>query len=556
MNTSRARWRLLWAVLVAGLIAAAIPGVPALAAGGPNLAIGRAASASGSNPGYAPNNITDGNPNTYWEGPVNAFPQWAQVDLGGSVAIDQVVLKLPAHWGARTQTLSVSGSADGSTFAVLAPSAGRVFDPAAANLVTIGFVPVSVRYVRVTISANTGWPAAQLAELEVSGAAGSTPDLAAGKSVAASSALSGYAARNANDGNRGTYWESTNHAWPQWLQVDLGATVTVDRIVLRLPGHWNTRTQTLAVQGSVTGTSFTDLVASTGYVFNQANANTVAISFPATATRYVRLHITANTGQPGGQIAEFEVYGPAGEPTGKPDLTVAAAGWSPAAPTESTVITLAATVSNTGTAASTPTTVNFYVVPNPGPAVLPPIAATAPVGALAPGASVTVAAAIGARGAGAHVITAKVDEANAVVELNELNNNYTNPTNMVVRELPASDVFLTQVSWAPATPRAGDVVAFSVSIRNQGTIATSADAHGIAVTVISSTGVVVHTTGGTQTGAIPPAGIAGPISAGTWTATSGEYVVRIALAPDPNETPPRQGNNVGTYVISVGGALP
>ncbi|MEV4508337.1 discoidin domain-containing protein [Dactylosporangium sp. NPDC049525] len=550
MNTSRARWRLLCAALVTGLLAAATPGVPALAAGGPNLAIGRPASAGGANAGYGPNNITDGNPNTYWEGPVNAFPQWVQVDLGAAASIDQVVLKLPPAWGTRTQTLSVSGSADGSNFTVLAPSAGRVFNPATANTVTIGLAPAGVRYVRVTFSANTGWPAAQLAELEVSGAAGATPDLAAGKPLTASSALPGYAAGNAHDGNRGTYWESTNNAWPQWLQVDLGAAVTVSRVVLRLPAHWGTRTQTLAVQGSTTGTAFTDLVTSSGYVFNPADANTVTIAFPATATRYVRLLITANTAQPGGQVAEFEVYGP-GTGDGKPDLTVAAAGWSPAAPTESTPITLAATVANTGAAASAPTNVNFYVVPNPGPAVLPPVAATAPVGALAPGTSVTVTATIGARAAGAHVITARVDEANAVVEQNELNNSYTNPANMLVSALPASDIVLAQVSWTPTTPAAGTTVAFSVSIRNQGTIATSADPHSIAVTVLSSTGAVVHTTGGTYAGAIPPGGTAGPVSAGTWTAASGEYLVRITLVPDANETPPRQGNNTGTYVLSV-----
>jgi len=29
-----------------------------------------------------------------------------------------------------------------------------------------------------------------------------------------------------------TYWESTNNAFPQWLQVDLGAAKSISRIVL------------------------------------------------------------------------------------------------------------------------------------------------------------------------------------------------------------------------------------------------------------------------------------------------------------------------------------
>ena len=60
-----------------------------------------------------------------------------------------------------------SGHGDGSSFTTLSGSAGRVFDPASGNTVTITFTPSSVRYVRVTVTANTGWPAAQVSELEV-----------------------------------------------------------------------------------------------------------------------------------------------------------------------------------------------------------------------------------------------------------------------------------------------------------------------------------------------------------------------------------------------------
>ena len=32
-----------------------------------------------------------------------------------------------------------------------------------------------------------------------------------------------YVPANAVDGDAATYWESVNNAFPQWLQVDLGA---------------------------------------------------------------------------------------------------------------------------------------------------------------------------------------------------------------------------------------------------------------------------------------------------------------------------------------------
>ena len=170
--------RLISGLLAAGLIGVpAISSTPALAAGGPNLSSGKSVSASGSTGSYVAANVNDGNQQTYWESPTNAFPQWVQIDLGGSVNIDQVVLKLPPStaWGTRTQTLAVQGSTNGSSFSTLSGSAGRVFDPASANTVTVDFTAASVRYVRLTITGNTGWPAAQLSEFEIYGADGGDP---------------------------------------------------------------------------------------------------------------------------------------------------------------------------------------------------------------------------------------------------------------------------------------------------------------------------------------------------------------------------------------------
>jgi hypothetical protein len=109
----------------------------------------------------------DGNAGTYWESANNAFPQWLQVDLGTATAVGRVVLTLPPSWGRRDQTLSVQGSTNGSSFAALSGSAARTFDPASGNTVTITFTASAVRYVRVAVTANTGWPAAQISELAV-----------------------------------------------------------------------------------------------------------------------------------------------------------------------------------------------------------------------------------------------------------------------------------------------------------------------------------------------------------------------------------------------------
>ncbi len=86
------------------------------------------------------------------------LPQWVQVDLGSAQRASSVVLQLPAGWGARNQTLSLSGSTDGSSFTTIKPSATYTFDPTTNNTVTITFTATTQRYVRVNITANNGWP--------------------------------------------------------------------------------------------------------------------------------------------------------------------------------------------------------------------------------------------------------------------------------------------------------------------------------------------------------------------------------------------------------------
>ncbi|MGW6026340.1 discoidin domain-containing protein [Streptomyces sp. NPDC055099] len=135
-----------------------------------NLAKGRPATATGSADVYTPGKAVDGDAATYWESTNNAFPQSITVDLGKAEPVRRVVLKLPppAVWGARTQTLSVQGSTDGTAFSTLADSKGYHFDPASGNKVTITLPASSpdVRHLRLRVTANTGWPAAQFSEVE------------------------------------------------------------------------------------------------------------------------------------------------------------------------------------------------------------------------------------------------------------------------------------------------------------------------------------------------------------------------------------------------------
>ncbi|WP_344618398.1 discoidin domain-containing protein [Dactylosporangium salmoneum] len=871
--------RVLAAFAVATLVAVTAQTLPAQAAGGPNLASGRTATSSSTNGANGIGNINDGNQASYWESANNSWPQWAQIDLGSAKNIDQIKLKLPndTAWQTRTQTLSITGSTDGSGFSTILGSAGYTFNPATQNTVTISFTATNTRYVRLNFTANTGWPAAQISEFEIYGVSTSTTNLAQGKTFTSSSSNSPYVPGNAGDGDQNSYWESNNNAFPQWLGVDLGSAVPVSSVVLKLPAAWGARTETLSVQTSTTGSSYSDLVASAAYNFAPGTANTVTISFTQTTTRYIRVNITANTGWQAAQISELEVYGPStgdtqpptapgnlaytqpasgqikltwtastdnsgsiagydvyangtlrtsvsgttltytdsqpdtatvayyviardaagnqspasntvtrtgtttdtqpptapgslaytqpasgqikltwtastdnsgsiaaydvyannslrasvggttltytdnqpdtatvsyyvkardaagnasaasntvtrtgtgnpppgtnvalgktidasgsvftfvpanandnsattywegaagfpatltvhlganndiskitlkldpssswgartqnvqvlgreqsasgftslvnaadyrwdpatgnsvditvtarvadvqlkfnsntgapsgqvaefqvfGTPAPNPDLQVTAISASPASPVETDSVSLTATVKNAGTAASGATNVNFYL----GTAQGTVLAGTANVSGLAAGAQGTFTANIGPRTAGTYTLSAKVDESNLVVETDETNNSFTSASNLVVQPVASSDLVASPVAWSPSNPSAGNTVTFTVVIKNQGTQATAAGAHGVTLTVVDSTGATVKTLTGSYTGTLAAGASSPVITLGTWTAVNGKYTVHTVLAPDTNELSIKQGNNTSDNPLFVG----
>ncbi|MFG2786002.1 discoidin domain-containing protein [Streptomyces sp. NPDC048419] len=136
---------------------------------GRNVAKGRPATATGSQDVYTPGKAVDGDANTYWESANNAFPQSLTIDLGSAQAVRRLALKLPpsSAWGARTQNVTVLGSTDGSTYSTVVGSTGYRFDPATGNTATVSLpASTNLRYLRLTVSANTGWPAGQFSEVE------------------------------------------------------------------------------------------------------------------------------------------------------------------------------------------------------------------------------------------------------------------------------------------------------------------------------------------------------------------------------------------------------
>ncbi|MFC9398623.1 CARDB domain-containing protein [Streptomyces sp. NPDC057027] len=535
-------------LLMAALIALGLMPVPAQAAAvaDTDLARGRPATASGALGAYPAANLTDGSQASYWEGPAGAFPQWAQVDLGAAVRVDRVVLKLPTGWETRDQNLAVLGSADGSAFTTLAGAQARRFDPAAANAVSLTLSGSQLRYLRVQITANTGWNAAQLSAVEVYGEPGTVEppvggtDLARGKAIEATSVTQNYQAVNANDGSTATYWESAG--LPAGLTVKLGADADVEGVVVKLnPDQaWGPRTQSFEVLGRAAGaTAFTILKPRADYAFSpSAGQNTVTV--PVTGrVADVRLAFQSNSGAPGAQVAELQVLGTAAP---APDLVVTDLTWTPAAPTETDAVTVRATVRNAGTVAAPASTVDVSVEGA--------VAGTAQAASLPAGASTTVAIPVGRRPVGAYTVSAVADPANTVAELDDTNNSRTAASKLTVGQSPGPDLMVTGITTNPSAPAVGAPVSFTVAVLNRGTTAVPA-------------GSVTRLTAGTTTlqgaaGAVAAGQTVNVPISGTWPAASGGVTLTATADATGTVTETDENNNVFTrsLVVGRGAAVP
>ena len=288
-----------------------------------NLALAATLTASSSASGYPASNANDGNTSTYWESQDgSAYPQTLSANLGQSLSLGSVTLTLPppSAWSTRTETFSVLGSTNGTSWTTLVGSAGYTFNPSTGNTVSFNLPSgTNDQYLELSFTGNTGWDAAQVSEFEIfagsqsSSGTGTPPstNLALNAPITASSNTQSYVASNADDGNTSTYWESASAAFPATLTVNLGAVDQLGSVVIDLPPStaWSTRTQTLSVLGSTNDSTWTTLVGSATYTWNPSTGNTVTISLPSGASdQYVQLSLTANNVQNAGQVSELQVF--------------------------------------------------------------------------------------------------------------------------------------------------------------------------------------------------------------------------------------------------------
>jgi hypothetical protein len=124
-----------------------------------------------------------------------------------------------------------------------------------------------------------------------------------GKTAVASSVQgAGYPASAAIDGDTSSRW-SSGGGDPQWIYVDLGAPLVINRVILKWESAY---ASAYKIQVSNDTSAWTDVFSTT-----TGNGGTDSIGFPQTTARYVRMLGTQRGTTYGYSLYEFEIYSPA-----------------------------------------------------------------------------------------------------------------------------------------------------------------------------------------------------------------------------------------------------
>src|SRR5690242_21290006 len=117
-----------------------------------------------------------------------------------------------------------------------------------------------LRSLGVALAATAALITLPITRLPAAAAASADTNLSQGRTATSSSTENaGTPASAAVDGNTGTRWSSA-FTDPQWLQVDLGQTATIDQVVLNWEAAY---ARSFQIQVSANGTSWTTIYSTT-----------------------------------------------------------------------------------------------------------------------------------------------------------------------------------------------------------------------------------------------------------------------------------------------------
>jgi hypothetical protein len=131
--------------------------------------------------------------------------------------------------------------------------------------------------------------------------------------TASSTENAGAPASAAVDGNPATRWSSA-FSDPQWLRIDLGSSVAINRVALNWEGAYASGFQ---LQTSADGNAWTTI-----YTTTTGSGGNQSLTVSGTG-RYLRLYVTKRATQWGVSLWEFQVFGGTADPPPGPIVRVA-----------------------------------------------------------------------------------------------------------------------------------------------------------------------------------------------------------------------------------------
>jgi hypothetical protein len=260
-----------------------------------NVALHKPVTASSTeNAGFPPQNAVDGNPGTRWS---SAFsdPQWIQVDLGQTYSICQVVLNWEAAYA---RAFQLQTSSDGATWTSVYSTTTGTGGVQTVNLTASGRFIRMFGTARATQYGYSLWEFGVYVTGSTGGGCGTT-NIALNRPATASSVENaGTPASAAVDGNTGTRWSSA-FGDPQWLQVDMGATVSLCRVVLNWEAAY---AKAFQLQTSTDGATWTPIYSTTT---GTGGVQTVSVTGSG---RYLRMYGTQRATQYGYSLWELQAF--------------------------------------------------------------------------------------------------------------------------------------------------------------------------------------------------------------------------------------------------------
>jgi beta-glucosidase len=319
------RWqgtrRLLHILTLLLLVIVQLPIQPAEAQG-VNIALNKPATALTTQSGLPASAAVDGNMGTRW-GSEWGDPQWLQIDLGATYAINRVILRWEAAYG---RSYQIQVSANASTWTTIYTT--TTGDGGTDDLTGLSG---SGQYVRMYGTARgTGW-GYSLLEFEVYSAASPTstrtptrtntaPPSGCGTTnialnrpaEALSNETAGTTPNLAVDGNAGTRWSST-YSDPQWIRIDLGTVQSICRVRLNWEGAYGRSYQIQVSNDTINWTTIYSTTTGDGGIDDLTGLSG--------SGRYIRMYGTVRAIGYGYSLWEFEVYSsssPTQQPTFQP----------------------------------------------------------------------------------------------------------------------------------------------------------------------------------------------------------------------------------------------